>query len=91
MATTGKKKSSTSSKKGKGKKVGSHKKVRISCKLCTQKEHTKNQDRFHGMGSFKDTHKGFCSKKCCAAQNQPTCYREGQLKRKKKKQEKTKK
>ena len=48
-------------------------KVRKSCKKCDT-SHTKNEHRFHGYGSFAETHVSYCRRRCCAAQNDTKCY-----------------
>lgn len=60
-------------------------KVRKSCKSCNRVKDSENEHRFHGMGAFKRTHKGYCSIHCCGSQDHSPCYRKGQLKRKRKK------
>lgn len=51
----------------------SHKKVRKSCKKCPI-EHTVNEDRFHGQGSFEETHVGYCKLNCCGSQEDSPYY-----------------
>ena len=48
-------------------------KIRSSCKKCTT-THSRNEHRFHGWGSFMETHKSYCSKKCCGTQKDSKCY-----------------
>ncbi len=61
-----------------------HKGIRSTCKKC-KKGHTRNEERFHGFGSYCVTHpaarivKG--KKKCCGSQNESRCYIEGHKKR----------
>ena len=59
--------------------------IRRSCKLCNQVKDTKNQHRFHGYGSFAETHISYCQKHACCAQNDSSCYSEAQKKRYRKK------
>lgn len=58
----------------------SSKQVRKKCKHC--KKGTKNQKRFHGLGSFCRTHP-FDDKylTCCGSQDNPKCYSRGQERR----------
>lgn len=62
----------------------SHKKIRSTCKKCYKdgpNSHSRNAHRFHGFGSFAETHIGYCSKKECGSQDDPTVYRKAALKR----------
>ena len=48
-------------------------KIRSSCKKCTT-THSRNEHRFHGYGSFAETHVSYCRRRCCETQKDSRCY-----------------